>query len=56
MIGRPCEVDESRVCGSPGKVVDATHLHRMLQTSAKEQLYYGTGNFSYFNRVYLLLV
>ncbi|XP_073970585.1 uncharacterized protein isoform X2 [Rhodnius prolixus] len=43
VIGRPCEVDESRVCGSPGKVVDATHLHRMLQTSAKEQLYYGTG-------------
>ncbi|KAF6209912.1 hypothetical protein GE061_015666 [Apolygus lucorum] len=41
LVGRPGEVDESVACGSPGKVVDATHIHRILE--ARQQVFYGAG-------------
>ncbi|XP_014256560.1 uncharacterized protein LOC106670582 isoform X2 [Cimex lectularius] len=42
LVGRPAEVDESALCGSPGKVIDATHVQRLLQASPR-QVFYGSG-------------
>lgn len=41
----PLDVDESTLCGAPGKVVDAVTLNHILHLAPEEQLYYGAGNF-----------
>ncbi|KAK6618270.1 hypothetical protein RUM44_002721 [Polyplax serrata] len=38
----PKEVDESMLCGSPGKVVDPVTLHHILQTSSSHRFFFGT--------------
>ncbi|GJQ73347.1 hypothetical protein Trydic_g13716 [Trypoxylus dichotomus] len=39
----PLQVDESTLCGSPGKVVDAESLHYILHLQCDEQIFYGAG-------------
>ncbi|XP_075237677.1 uncharacterized protein LOC142333936 [Lycorma delicatula] len=39
--GSPGHIDESRLCGSPGKVVDTIAVEQILNTPSKEQLYFG---------------
>lgn len=39
----PLDIDESTGCGSPGKVVDASTLHQIMQVKADGQVYYATG-------------
>ncbi|XP_049779448.1 uncharacterized protein LOC126176339 [Schistocerca cancellata] len=38
---RPAAVDESRLCGCPGKLVDVGALHALVDTPPRQQLYYG---------------
>ncbi|XP_046994419.1 uncharacterized protein LOC124606480 [Schistocerca americana] len=38
---RPAAVDESRLCGCPGKLVDVGALHALAHTPPRQQLYYG---------------
>lgn len=40
---RPDLVEESRLCGSPGKIVDVGLLDQILKLSPEEQLFYGPG-------------
>jgi hypothetical protein len=40
---RPDLVDESRLCGSPGKIVDVGILDQLLRLSPEQQLVYGPG-------------
>jgi hypothetical protein len=40
---RPDLVDESRLCGSPGKIVDVGLLDQILKMSPEHQLFYGPG-------------
>lgn len=40
---RPDLVDESRLCGSPGKIVDAGILDQLLRLSPEQQVFYGPG-------------
>jgi hypothetical protein len=40
---RPDLVDESRLCGSPGKIVDIGILDQLLRLSPEHQLFYGPG-------------
>lgn len=37
----PLDVDESTLCGAPGKIVDAFTLHEVLKLSSEEQVFYG---------------
>lgn len=39
----PAQVDESRFCGSPGKIVDPITLHHILKMAPNQQMYYGPG-------------
>lgn len=39
--GRPEQIDESRLCGSPGKVVDAGIAENIIHTKPEEQMYFG---------------
>ncbi|BES96599.1 Hypothetical protein NTJ_09411 [Nesidiocoris tenuis] len=48
LVGRPSEVDESISCGSPGKVIDATHLYRILET--KHRIFYGAVSGDSYNK------
>jgi hypothetical protein len=41
--GRPDLVDESRLCGSPGKIVDVGILEQLLKLPSDHQLFYGPG-------------
>jgi len=43
LVGRPEDVDESYLCGSPGKVVDAELLHEILKSPADEHVFFGMG-------------
>ncbi|XP_050053254.1 uncharacterized protein LOC114126372 isoform X1 [Aphis gossypii] len=43
-VGRPEDVDESYLCGCPGKIVDAGLLHEILKSPADEQVFFGMGN------------
>lgn len=43
LIGRPGDVDESYLCGCPGKIVDAELLHEFLKSPADEHVFFGTG-------------
>jgi hypothetical protein len=40
---RPDHVDESRLCASPGKVVDVGLLEQLLKLPPEQQLFYGPG-------------
>jgi hypothetical protein len=40
---RPDIVDESRLCGCPGKIVDVGLLEQLLKLSPEQQLFYGPG-------------
>jgi hypothetical protein len=42
---RPDLVDESRLCGSPGKIVDVGLLDQLLKLSPEQQLFYGPGTY-----------
>lgn len=42
-VGRPEDVDESYLCGCPGKVVDAGLLHEILKNPADEHVFFGMG-------------
>jgi len=44
-VGRPEDVDESYLCGCPGKIVDAGLLHEILKSPADEQVFFGMGKF-----------
>lgn len=46
LVGAPSEIDESRLCGAPGKIIDASHLHYILQVSGARQIYYGSGKYT----------
>ncbi|XP_050311537.1 uncharacterized protein LOC126747086 [Anthonomus grandis grandis] len=39
----PLQVDESTMCGIPGKIMDPVTLHNVLKLPANRQLYYGPG-------------
>ncbi|XP_018566173.1 uncharacterized protein LOC108907125 isoform X2 [Anoplophora glabripennis] len=39
----PLYVDESVLCGIPGKVVDSVTLHNILRTPPQQHVYYGPG-------------
>lgn len=39
----PQEVDDSVLCGSPGKVIDAFTAQEIFKLPNDEQIYYGTG-------------
>ncbi|XP_066248167.1 uncharacterized protein [Euwallacea similis] len=39
----PLHVDESTMCGIPGKIVDPATLHYMLKTPSRQHVYYGPG-------------
>jgi hypothetical protein len=43
LVGRPEDVDESYLCGCPGKIVDAELLHEILKSPADEQVFFGMG-------------
>lgn len=43
LIGLPEDVDESYLCGCPGKIVDAELLHEILKSPADEQVFFGLG-------------
>lgn len=43
LVGLPEDVDESYLCGCPGKVVDAELLHEILKCPADEQVFFGSG-------------
>lgn len=43
---RPDLVDESRQCGSPGKIVDVGILEQLLRLSPENQVFYGSGTSS----------
>ncbi|XP_060838676.1 uncharacterized protein LOC132920361 isoform X3 [Rhopalosiphum padi] len=43
-VGRPEDVDESYLCGCPGKIVDAGLLHEILKSPADEQVFFGMGS------------
>ncbi|XP_026811347.1 uncharacterized protein LOC113552700 [Rhopalosiphum maidis] len=43
-VGRPEDVDESYLCGCPGKIVDAGLLHEILKNPADEQVFFGMGS------------
>jgi len=40
---RPDVVDESRLCGSPGKIVDVGILEQLLRLPPAQQVFYGPG-------------
>ena len=40
---RPEVVDESRLCGSPGKIVDVRILEQLLRLPPAQQVFYGPG-------------
>lgn len=42
-VGRPEDVDESYLCGCPGKIVDAELLHEILKGPADEHVFFGMG-------------
>ncbi|CAG9774038.1 unnamed protein product [Ceutorhynchus assimilis] len=39
----PLQVDESTMCGTPGKIVDPATMYHILKVPAKEQVFYGPG-------------
>ncbi|XP_069700714.1 uncharacterized protein [Periplaneta americana] len=41
---RPDHVDESRLCGSPGKIVDVGILDQLLRIPPERQVYYGSAD------------
>lgn len=43
LVGRPEDVDESYLCGCPGKIVDAELLHEILKSPADEHVFFGMG-------------
>ncbi|XP_060862312.1 uncharacterized protein LOC132939253 isoform X1 [Metopolophium dirhodum] len=43
-VGRPEDVDESYLCGCPGKIVDAGLLHEILKSPADEHVFFGMGS------------
>ncbi|CAH1396364.1 unnamed protein product [Nezara viridula] len=43
LANSPSELDDSRICAAPGKIVDASHLHYILQLPPGRQVFYGTG-------------
>lgn len=43
--GTPDQIDESRLCGCPGKVVDPGVMFHLAQTPPQEQFYLGAGEF-----------
>ena len=45
---RPDQVDETRMCGSPGKIVDVGILDQLLKLPPENQVYYGPGEISYY--------
>lgn len=47
LIGRPEDVDESYLCGCPGKIIDAELLHEILKNPVDEHVFFGTGEFTY---------
>jgi len=50
------ETDESRVCGSPGKVLDAALLQQLLcEIQPQHQLFYGPSKAINFDRAALCL-
>ncbi|XP_050432167.1 uncharacterized protein LOC126840459 isoform X2 [Adelges cooleyi] len=44
IVGSPEDVDESYLCGCPGKVVDAGVLHEILKIPADEHMFFGPGS------------
>lgn len=40
----PAHVDESRLCGSPGKIVDPITLYHILKLPSSSHVFYGAGN------------
>jgi hypothetical protein len=40
---RPDVVDESRLCGCPGKIVDVGILEQLLRLQPAQQVFYGPG-------------
>jgi len=42
-VGRPEDMDESYLCGCPGKIVDAGLLHEILKSPADEHVFFGMG-------------
>lgn len=49
LIGRPENVDESYLCGCPGKIVDAELLHEILKSSPDEHVFFGMGKYEKFS-------
>lgn len=45
IVGRPEDVDESYLCGCPGKIVDAELLYEILKSPADEHVFFGTGKY-----------
>ncbi|XP_014294082.1 uncharacterized protein [Halyomorpha halys] len=43
LANSPNELDDSHVCAAPGKIVDASHLHYILQLPPGRQMFYGAG-------------
>lgn len=41
----PLTVDDSFLCGSPGKIVDPLTFYNILQTPADQHIFYGAGKF-----------
>lgn len=41
----PLQVDESTLCGIPGKIVDPIALHHILQVPTNEQVFYGPSRY-----------
>lgn len=39
----PLQIDESILCGSPGKIVDAFTLNLILQSPRQEHVFFGPG-------------
>ncbi|KAL1494511.1 hypothetical protein ABEB36_010097 [Hypothenemus hampei] len=39
----PLQVDESSMCGVPGKIINPTTLHHILKLSTEKHVYYGPG-------------
>lgn len=47
----PLHVDESVLCGIPGKVVDSVTLHNILKIPPQQHVYYGPGKM-WFHQVF----
>lgn len=51
LIGRPEDVDETYLCGCPGKIVDAELLHEILKSPADEHVFFGMGKCTHAHNV-----